>query len=286
MSGVTMALAALSVIVGAARAQTRGSWGRDGAMTYGLWLSTGGLQINQYRQDIVSNNLANVETAGFKRDLAVIHERPVASTEAPDGLRFRHRLLDRLSGGNWVRPTHTSFDQGDLVPTGGDLDAAIQGDGFFTVREGDALRYTRDGRFTLGPGGELLMVAGEGRIKVLDDAGRPITIDPNGERITIGKDGSIHQGNVPVAKLGVVEFTDRRSLKKVGKNLFTAVGERPVAPQNSEVHGGFIERSAQSPITGLVEMIEVTRAHELNARMITLQDQTIGLAVNTVGRAR
>ena len=255
-------------------------------MTYGLWLSAGGLQINRYRQEIVTNNLANVETVGFKRDLAVIHERPVESQGAVDGPPHAHRLLDRLSGGNWVRPTHTDFDQGDLVRTGGDLDAAIHGDGFFTVRDGNTTRYTRDGRFTLNPQGELVMGAGEGRVKVMDAAGRTITLDPDGGEIVIGRDGSIRQGNVPVAMLNVVEFPDRQALRKVGGNLFTAVGARPTTPQNSEVHGGFIERSAQNPLTGLVEMIEVSRALELNARMISLQDQTIGQAVNTVGRVR
>ena len=255
-------------------------------MSYGLWLSAGGLQVNRYRQEIVTNNLANVETVGFKRDLAVIHERPVESQGTAAGPRYAHQLLDRLSGGNWVRPTYTNFDQGDLVRTGGDLDTAIHGDGFFTIRDGNNTRYTRDGRFTLNPQGELVMVAGQGRAKVLDTAGRPITLDPGGGEIAIGRDGSIRQGKTLVARLGVVEFADRQALGKVGGNLFTAVGTRPTAPQNSEVHGGFIERSAQNPLTGLVEMIEVSRALELNARMISLQDQTIGQAVNTVGRTR
>lgn len=253
-------------------------------MTYGLWLSAGGLQTNQYRQEIVTNNLANVETVGFKRDLAVIHERPVEAQQNPAGMRYRHRLLDQLGGGNWVRPTYTTFEQGGLVRTSSDLDAAIEGEGFFTVREGNEPRYTRDGRFTLNSEGELVMVAGGGRLKVMDETDRPIILDPKGGKIAIGRDGSIHQDKVLVGKLGVVEFADRQALKKVGKNLFRSVGARPAAPRNSKVHGGFIERSAQNPITGLVEMIEATRAHELNARMISLQDQTIGQAVNTVGR--
>lgn len=253
-------------------------------MTYGLWLSAGGLQVNQYRQEIVTNNLANVETVGFKRDLAVIHERPMESRQDPEGMRFGHRLLDQLGGGNWVRPTHTNFEQGGLVHTGGDLDAAVEGDGFFTVREGNELRYTRDGRFTINPTGELVMVTGDGRVKVMDESGRPFQIDPKGGKISIGGDGSIHQGKTLLGKLGIVEFDDQQALRKKGRNLFQALGERPVAPRNSTVHGGFIERSAQSPITGLVEMIEVTRAHQLNAQMISLQDQTIGQAANTVGR--
>ncbi|MCK4658374.1 MAG: flagellar hook-basal body protein [Phycisphaerae bacterium] len=255
-------------------------------MTYGLWLSVGGLQVNQYRQEIITNNLANVETVGFKRDLAVIHERPVEAYQNPDGARYGHRLLDRLGGGNWVRPTYTNFDQGSLVHTGGDLDAAIAGDGFFTVREGDDLRYTRDGKFTLNRQGELVMAANQGRTKVLDNAGKAVQINTTDGKIKIAGDGTITQGagNTVVAKLGVVEFADRQGLRKVGKNLFVSIGDPPRAPQNSQVHGGYIERSAQNPMTGLVEMIEATRAMELNARLITLQDQTIGEAVNKVGR--
>jgi len=257
-------------------------------MTYGLWLSAGGLQVNQYRQEIVTNNLANVETVGFKHDLAVIHERPMEAKDAANGPRYAHQLLDRLSGGSWVRPTYTSFEQGALVRTGSDLDAAIDGDGFFTVREGNEIRYTRDGRFTLNPAGELVMVANQGRAKVLSEDGRPIVIDTKGGKVTIAQDGSIRQGKakVLVAKLDVVAFENQQALRKEGGNLFRSIGERPVATQNTTVHGGFVERSTQNPMTGLVEMIEVTRAHELNARMISLQDQTIGQAVNTVGRFR
>ncbi|MCP4594368.1 MAG: flagellar hook-basal body protein [bacterium] len=253
-------------------------------MTYGLWLSAGGLQVNQYRQDIVTNNLANVETPGFKRDLAVIHERQVEAQSSADGLGWGHRLLDRLSGGNWVRPTYTDFGQGGLARTESGLDAAIEGEGFFSVLESGEPRFTRDGRFTLNPAGEVVMVAGDGQARVLDDSGSPITLDPAGGKITISQDGTISQDETQVAKLGIVEFADRQTLRKVGGNLFESTGAQPTAAQNSKVHGGYVESSAQNPITGLVEMIEATRAHDLNARMIMLQDQTVGQAVNTVGR--
>jgi flagellar basal-body rod protein FlgF len=254
-------------------------------MTYGLWLSAGGLQVNQYRQEILTNNMANVDTVGFKRDLAVIHERQVEAATS-GGAAYSNRLLDRLGGGNWVRPTYTDFEQGGLLHTGADLDAAIEGKGFFTVRDGNELRYTRDGRFTLSPKGQLVLATGNGSTQVLDDAGRPIQIDAKGEKITISADGTIRQGRTPVAKLGVAEFSDPQQLRKVGKNLFRATEGRPQAPQDSSVRGGFVEDSAQNATTGLVDIIEVTRAHELNARMITLQDQTIGQAVNTVGRPK
>jgi flagellar basal body rod protein FlgG len=251
----------------------------------GRWLSTGGLQVNQYRQQLIANNIANSETAGFKHDLAVIHERPMESRTAADGASFGHELLDRLSGGTWVRPTYHSFQQGPLEPTGRGLDAAIQGDGFFTIRDAQGTRYTRDGRFVMNAAGELARAAGDGNAKVLDDAGQPIVIDPKGEEVVIDGNGTVRQGRTVVARLGLAEFADRNVLRKIGNNLFEAGGARPLTAGNTVVQGGFVEGSTQDPLKGLVEMIEVTRAHEMNARMITLQDQTIGQAANTVGRA-
>lgn len=253
-------------------------------MTYGLWLSAGGLQVNEYRQQLIANNIANSETVGFKHDLAVIHQRPVESRTSPHGPLFSHDLLDRLSGGAWVRPTYHNFQQGALTPTGKNLDAAIQGDGFFTVRDPEGLKYTRDGRFTLNPAGALVMSAGDGSAKVLGDDGRPMVLNPKGDAVVIEGDGTVRQGDRKVGKLGLAEFADRQALRKIGNNLFAATSGKPMAASKSVVHGGFVEGSTQDALSGMVDMIEVTRAHELNARMITLQDETIGRVVNTVGR--
>lgn len=253
-------------------------------MTYGLWLSAAGLQVNEYRQSILANNLANANTTGFKHDLAVIQERRVESRAGGGNGRFGHRVLDNLTGGLWVRPTVHTFEQGDLEETGGPLDLAIEGDGFFAVSDGKDTRYTRDGRLTLKTNGKLVMLAGQGRWRLLDVGGVPILVDSvGGGKIEVSKDGTIRQGGEVVARIGVVEFADRSQLSKVGANLYRNRGDAPTA-SDSRIRSGYVERSTVDPVHGLAGMIEVSRAYQLNANLISLQDQTIGLAVSTVGR--
>ena len=100
----------------------------------------------------------------------------------------------------------------------------------------------------------------------------------------IASDGSVRQGNTVVARLGVAEFADRNELRKVGANLFRATGQRPPSATRTTLVPGTVEQSNADPITGLAEMIEVSRAYQLNAQMISLQDTMIGQAVSRVGR--
>ncbi len=249
-------------------------------MTYGLWLSAAGLQVNQHRQALIANNLANLNTAGFKRDLAVYREREVESATRPGGLTFRHRLLDGMTGGTWQNPTATIFEQGPLEK-GGRLDVAIDGDGFFAVQVGQDVRYTRDGRFTLDEAGDLVTVAGGN--PVLDQQGQPIHVGRVAPgRIAIESEGGILIGDREVATLGVTDFADRSLLIKAGQNTFDARHAEPVSA-TGQVRQGYVEGSGVEPTTELVQMIEAARAYELNATMISLQDGMVGQAVNSVG---
>lgn len=250
-------------------------------MDYGMWLSAAGMQVNEYRQALVSNNMANVNTTGFKHDLAVIHERQVESRTNPEGFLYRNPLLDNMTGGPWVRPTYHAFVQGPLEK-GGSLDVAIEGDGFFTVHDGNEVRYTRDGRMALNDEGELVSVTGEGRIRFLDDSGSPITVDKS-KPVEISASGVVEQGGVPVATLGVVDVDDTQKLRKVGMNLFRGDDVRTQST-TSRLCPGFYEGSTVNPVDALTGMIEVSRAYELNARMIQMQDTVNGDAVNRVGR--
>jgi flagellar basal body rod protein FlgG len=253
-------------------------------MSYGLWLSAGGLQVNEYRQAILANNMANVETVGFKRDFALLHERPVEAAAQPAKYGFSQSMLNSLGGGVWTRPTYTSFAQGELESTGRDLDAAIIGEGFFTVSDGDKVRFTRDGRFTTNAANELVLSAGDGQYRVLDDSGAPVVLEPGGGKVTIGRDGTVQQGGEPIARLGVVTFADPTQLRKIGSSLIENAGNQPPQSATPVVESGHVERSTVNPIETLTSMIEASRAYELNARMISLQDATIGEAVNRVGR--
>jgi flagellar basal body rod protein FlgG len=254
-------------------------------MIYGLWMSAGGLQVNEYRQSLAANNLANVDTVGFKEDLAVIHERRVESAVDPMQRVYSNALLDLQTGGTWVRPTHVSFAQGTLEHTGNPHDAAISGRGFFTVSDGDDTRYTRDGRFTVTPATqELVLVAGNGKHKVLGEDGRPMVIPKRTGRFSIARDGTVRLGETVVGRLGVVDFEDPPLLRKVGENLFEYVGSGRPAPAEADVLGNYIERSTVNPARTLVNVIEVARAYELNARLLAMQDETLGLAAQRVGR--
>src|SRR5580765_5965379 len=129
-------------------------------MVYGIYQSAAGLQINQHRQDVLANNLANIDTVGFKPDLALVRERMIASREGMSDPSLSNPLLNGMSGGTLASPSYTSFIPGSIEPTGKPLDVALHGDGFFAVKDGDTKRYTRDGRFMFDANGYLVTVGG------------------------------------------------------------------------------------------------------------------------------
>jgi len=252
-------------------------------MVYGLWLSAAGLQANQYRQDVIANNLANVETVGFKRDLAVFTERAVASREALGDPTMSDPTLDRMSGGTFVAPTYTCFEQGSIVPTDRPLDAALQGEGFFTVRDAAGVRYTRDGRFAVDAQGNLVTVSGER--PVLNDAGQPIQVPPEQiGNVRLAQDGTVLAGGSPVGRLGIVDFADRTALRKTGSNLLEAAAGAQARPASASVLAGAVEASTVDPTTTMVGMIEAARAYQMNATMISMQDTMLGRAANDIAK--
>lgn len=251
--------------------------------SYGLWLSTAGMKVNQHHQTILANNMANAHTTGFKHDLAVVTQRRIEGESTLGGYRFSHPVLDGLAGGLNVRPTYHDFGQGSIEWTGRPLDVAIDGDGFLAVSDGEATRYTRDGEFAINTAGELVLAAGEGRWKVLDTGGAPIALDETAGKVSVSEDGTIRQGRTVVAELGLATTEDNQSLRKVGENLFDAK-DAEMVPVAGTFRPESRERSNFNVMTGLATMIEAARAYQLNATMLQLSDQLTGHAVNTVGR--
>ncbi len=252
-------------------------------MIYGLWLSAGGLQASQYSQDIIANNLANLDTAGFKRDLAVFSERAVASREAGGDPRMSNALLNRMSGGTFVAPTYTSFEQGTIETTDRPLDLALRGEGFFTVRDGDRKVYTRDGRFAVDADGGLVTAVG-GR-PVLNERGAPIRLTKDqAASVRFGEDGTLRVGTATIGQLGIVDFADKTQLRKVGANVLEAPDKTPTKPAAAVVVSRAVETSTVEPLTTMVSMIEASRAYQLNASLIAMQDSMLARTVNDVGR--
>jgi flagellar basal-body rod protein FlgG len=250
-------------------------------MIYGLWQSAAGLQAQDYRQALLANNLANVDTPGYKPDRVAFRER-LSAALAGAPRPTRHPILDALPGGLFETPVHTDFSTASIDPTTSSLDLAIDGDGFFTVRTPDGPRYTRDGRLTLTRDGELRHVASGS--PVVDAEGRPILVDPSQPGlIKIDDQGRVKQGDRTAGRLAVVDFEDHSDLYKTGQNLFASDRAR-VTPSSGTVRQFAVEASGADPITSLVEMIDATRAYQMNATMLTLQDESLGRLVNELGR--
>ena len=248
-----------------------------------MWLSASGMKVQDLRQTVLANNMANSRTTGFKRDMEMISTRQVESQASAAGLPFRHDVLDRLAGGHQVLPSYKDFSQGPIEHTGRPLDVAIKGEGFLSVSDGEATRYTRAGEFTINREGELVLSSGDGRWRVLDDEGSPIVLDPSGDAVRIQTGGTIYQGTAEVATIGLSTTDDLQLLKKTSANLYDA-GDAPMRSVNGRFEPGAREESNFDVMKGLASVIEASRAYRLNATLLQMQDQLTGQAVATVGR--
>ena len=252
-------------------------------MLYGLYLSATGVMTNSYRQDVIANNLANSETVGFKKDLAMFRQRPTAAEEMPGKTGWSNLLLEGIGGGTYAEPTVVDTSEGSLERTGNKLDAAIQGTGFFTVDDRGKTRLTRNGQFMIDNNGNL--VTTNGKQNVLDSQGNPIKLDGKlQEKTNIGQDGTISQDNNIVAKLGVMDVPDPAILKNEGGTLFSYPDTGALTPSNSVVHGETIENANVDSATELTALMDTQRQLEANANMIHTQDGTLDKLINIVGK--
>ncbi|KPK77637.1 MAG: hypothetical protein AMJ79_02530 [Phycisphaerae bacterium SM23_30] len=248
-------------------------------MLYGLYVSAAGALANSYRQDVVANNLANVDTVAFKRDLALARARPT-ETETNGQRQFTNALLEGMGGGIFALPTHTDFSPASLEVTGRDFDLALEGRGFFQVRRGNEICFTRDGRFTLNNQDQLVTYTDH--LPVLDESGQVIELD-RGLDFSVNETGHISQSGEVVTRLGVVDFDDTAGLRKQGNNLYVDQADSPSRAAPAPVKQGVLENSGVNAIQEMVQMIEAQRMFQMNLSMLQLQDQTLGLAVTRLG---
>jgi len=257
-------------------------------MDYGMHLSASGALTAMYRMDVLTNNLANMSTVGYKGDIPVAKQRHAARIE--DGLEISpNEMMERLGGGVHQGKTRTDFTQGTLISTEADLDVAIQGPGFFLVREGrngstDSLRLTRNGRLTADKQGRL--VAADSGMPILSVTNDAISINPR-RAVTINTDGAVVQGGKTVGKIKIVEVPNPQLLSKAGNSLFSAPPE--VLASKTEARGvirqGFIEQAAVDPLRATMQISTASREIETNLSMLQYSDKMIERAINTLGRA-
>jgi flagellar basal-body rod protein FlgF len=226
--------------------------------------------------DIVANNIANLDTNGFKVE-SLMHktqpQEPAFTLGGPRPVKF-------VAADGVAR----DFCQGSLTKTDAPLDMAIEGKGFFQVQSPNGPRFTRDGRFTLDPNGRLVTQAG---LAVLDDGGGEIVVDPEKGELQIGPDGSMSQGDERVGKVGMFAFANPGALEKSGDNLYRNVSNLiPQPAADARLRQGMLEASNVKPVLEITRMVEVSRAYEQTAKMMDSEADLSRRAVERLGRVQ
>ncbi|PCI87779.1 MAG: flagellar basal-body rod protein FlgF [Hyphomicrobiales bacterium] len=234
-------------------------------------------QVALKRQmDIVANNLANMNTAGFKLENLILQEYIMPGASMP-GHSAGSNYLSYVSDTGLKR----DFTTGEMQNTGNPLDVAINGEGWFTLQTPDGNRYSRDGHFSLNQNGQLVNLSG---FPVLVD-GEPIQFEENETNIHIAKDGTISSSEGVRGAFEISVFENEQLLQKEGGNLFSSpVAPQQAPPENITVAQGTIEKSNVDPVVQLTRMIEVQRAYERSANMIKKMSELKTNSINKLAQ--
>lgn len=224
-----------------------------------------GFQKQMHVFDVISNNLSNVQTAGFKRDVPVFREVLAASKE---GSLSQSR-----------EQVKTVFEQGDIQRTGNPLDLAIEGEGFFRVKTPSGIRYTRAGNFRIDREKRLIHESG---FPVL---GRQGEVTLRGREIVVEKNGAIKADGIEIDQIVPVTFRELGALRHEGHGLFRLEGDLPEIPaEESNLLQGSLELSNVNPVQEMVKLIDCLRTYESCAKMIHSNDEMDSKASNEIGR--
>lgn len=258
-------------------------------MIRSLWTSASGMIAQQVSMDAIANNLANVNTPGFKKT-RVDFKDLIYQKLGDNGLGT---LQYPTAGAGAVVGTGVAattvgpvFEQGNLENTGRPLDFAIQGDGFFAVRLPDGrTAYTRDGSFHVD--GQGYLVTKEGYYVLYDGSNRLSVGQEAGAQISVSTDGQVKVGSSSTYQFKLFRFANPEGLLQVGGNCYVesaasgqASSGTPGSPGYGSILQGFLERSNVSVIEEMVRMITVQRAYELNSKAVQISDQMLEIANN------
>lgn len=254
-------------------------------MIRSLWISKTGLDAQQTQLDVISNNLANTSTNGFKASRAVFEDLLYQTVRQPGAQSSQQtQLPSGLQIGTGVRPVATEriFTQGNVNQTNNDKDMAIQGAGFFQILLPDGTTaYTRDGAFQTDNQGQLVTSSGY-------TLQPPITVPLNTTKLSVGRDGTVsimQAGSTATTQIGTIQvatFINPAGLESRGENLYveTAASGTP-NPNTPGTNGagaiwqGYVETSNVNVVEELVNMIQTQRAYEINSKAITTSDQML-----------
>lgn len=253
-------------------------------MIYGLYSSAFGGKIEMTRADIIANNLANMDTSGFRKDFISFRERLSESMLKSLPPEMSDKVQNSLTEGPVIYSTNFEKKNSNskYKETNQPLDLAINGDGYFTVKKDDKVFYTREGDFTLDNDGFVCLPDGQSRL--INVEGEEIQLNST-ENLNVTREGDIIANGTQLGRIGIVDFADPENLKKIGNSLIEYTGSNEALPaQNLNVQQGFIELSTVNPVEEMRDMIETNRLFEGNMRMMSLQNETLERAANNLAR--
>lgn len=259
-------------------------------MLKGLYTAHMGLLNEQNRMDVMTNNLANASTVGYKKE--------GTTSQAFDDI-LTVKLKDASVGVNTVQRTginnpgvkigenYTDYTQGSFRITNNTYDLALSGEGFFAVeftnKAGEtSTKYTRAGQFTLTREGFLVTQDGD---FVLDAQNRRIQLNTLLDS-EIGSDGTIRQNDVAVARIQIADFADYDYLQKYGESYYEPIEGANLTTSNAEITSGALEMSNVQIISEMVNLISITRAYEANQKIVQTYDSSLEIAVTQLGRVQ
>ncbi len=265
-------------------------------MVRGLYTAASGALVAQSMVDNVANNLANVNTTGFKQTLLQIESAPtldiyriqtdpgkVAGKALPGVPTAQY--VGRLGTGSWIYDTPTSYRQGALQSTGNPLDLAISGtqNAFFAVATPNGVRYTRNGEFVKDAQGVLRTQDGNA---VLSTQGQPITLQDQGD-VQIATDGTVSQNGQRVAQLEITAFGSLANLRPEGANNYAVTGNAAPGPAlGASVQQGYLEKSNANVIRSMVDLITAERWFDANEKSVKTQDDATQQAIMQVAKSQ
>lgn len=247
-------------------------------MLRGLYTAATGMLTETQRTNVIANNLANVNTAGYKKDETV-------QTDFEQALLKRInddqpvKNVGNLGHGSVIDEIATIHEQGSMEFTYQDYDLCINGTGYLAVQTNNGVRYTRNGAFLRSSEGNLVTLDGQ---NVLDQNNQPVRL-PDGVKVVFGSKGQIMVDGQQVGQLQFVQFTDDNRLSKIGNNLYQAADNEPTTPATGTITQGALEKSNVNVVSEMVKLINAYRAYEANSKAVVSQDSLLDKAVNQVG---
>lgn len=265
-------------------------------MVKGLYTAYTGLVNQQNRLDVLTNNLANSATNGFKKEgtTTTTFGEALAIKIKDSSDYYLPKKLGEITPGVEIGENYTDYTQGPFRVTDNTYDIALDGDGFFAIsftnKAGEtSIKYTRDGAFTVNVNGYLVTKDGDyvlnqnGALASDSGAANYIQVDPNSE-LVIDNQGYLYQNNQQIGQIGVVDIADYDYIEKYGENMYQLADGGQVQDSDAKTVQGALEMSNVNVVSEMVEMITISRAFESNQKIMQTIDTTLDKAVNNLAR--